>query len=41
MPEPHTGKARNQGTTENSHIGQCTHTLESTGGKVQNIQHGK
>ena len=22
-------KARNQGTTENSHIGHCTHTLES------------
>ena len=26
IPEQHTGKARNQGTTENSHIGHCTHT---------------
>ena len=30
IPEQHTGKARNQGPTENSHIGHCTHTLEST-----------
>jgi hypothetical protein len=41
IPEQHTGKARNQGTTENSHIGHCTHTSESTNVKVQNIQHGK
>jgi hypothetical protein len=30
-----TTKARNQGATENSHIGHCTHTLESTNVKVQ------
>jgi len=24
------GKARNQGTTENSHIGHCTHTRVGT-----------
>jgi hypothetical protein len=35
IPEPHTGKARNQGTTENSHTGHCTHTSESTDVKVQ------
>jgi hypothetical protein len=27
--EPHTGKARYQGTTENSYIGHSTHTAES------------
>ena len=37
IPEPHTQKAQNKGTTENSHIGHCTHTLESTIVKVQNI----
>jgi hypothetical protein len=26
IPEQRTGKARNQGTTENSHSGHCTHT---------------
>jgi hypothetical protein len=26
IPVQRTGKARNQGTTENSHIGHCTHT---------------
>jgi hypothetical protein len=30
-----TGKARNEGTTENSHIGHCTHTWESTNVKVK------
>jgi hypothetical protein len=35
IPEQRTGKARNQGTTENSHIGHCTHTAESTDVKVQ------
>jgi hypothetical protein len=25
IPEQHHGKARNQGTAENSHIGHCTH----------------
>jgi len=41
VPEEHTGKARNQGTTANSHTGQCTHTSESTDVMVQNIQQGK
>jgi hypothetical protein len=27
IPEQHNRKARNQKTTENSHIGHCTHTL--------------
>jgi hypothetical protein len=31
----HTRKTRSQGTTENSHIGHCTHTSESTDVKVQ------
>jgi hypothetical protein len=31
------GKARNHGTTENSHIGNCTRTSEITNVKVQNI----
>jgi hypothetical protein len=35
IPEQHSGKARNQGATENSHIGHCTHTAESTDVKVQ------
>jgi enoyl reductase-like protein len=35
IPEQHTGKARNQGTTQNSHIGRCTYTAESTNAKVQ------
>jgi hypothetical protein len=30
IPEQHTKNAQNQGTTENSHIGHCTHTAEST-----------
>jgi hypothetical protein len=29
------GKTWSQGTTENSHIGHCTHTAESTDVKVQ------
>ena len=33
--EQHTGKTRSQGTTENSHIRQCTHTAESTNVKLQ------
>jgi hypothetical protein len=37
--EQHTGKTWSQGTTENSHIGHCTHTSESTNVKVQQIQH--
>jgi uncharacterized protein YdaU (DUF1376 family) len=41
ISEQHTGKARNQGTTENSHIGQRTHNAESTNVKIQNNQHEK
>ena len=41
IAEQHIGKARNQGTTKNNHIGQFTHTSVSTNIKVQNIQHGK
>jgi hypothetical protein len=35
IPEQCTGNPRSQGTTENSHIGHCTHTLESVNVKVQ------
>jgi hypothetical protein len=35
IPELHKGEALNQGATENSHIGHCTHTSESTNVKVQ------
>jgi len=41
IPIKHTRKARHQGTTNNSHIVHCTHTLESTDVKVQNVYHGK
>ena len=34
-------KARNQGTSENSHIRHCIHTSESTKVRVQNIQRWK
>ena len=37
--EQHTRRTRSQGTTENSHIGHCTHTSESTNVKVQYNQH--
>jgi hypothetical protein len=37
VPEQRTRKAQNQGTTENSHIGHCTHTWESINIKVQYI----
>jgi len=37
VPEQHTGKARYQGTTENSHIGHCTHTAGSADVNAQNI----
>ena len=37
IPEQHAGKARNQGTTENGHFGQRTHTVGSTNLKVQKI----
>jgi hypothetical protein len=39
--ELHTGKARNQGTTDNSHTGHWALISESANVKVQNIQHGK
>jgi len=39
IPEQHSGKARNQRTTESSHIGHCTHTAESANVKVQNVFH--
>ena len=35
IPEQGTGKPRSQGATENSRIGHCTHTRESTNVKVQ------
>jgi hypothetical protein len=35
IPEQHTGRARNQGTRENSHIMHCTHTSESITVKAQ------
>jgi hypothetical protein len=35
ISEQHTGKAHNHRTAENSHIGHCTHTSESTNVKVQ------
>jgi hypothetical protein len=36
-PDQHTGKARNQKTTENSHIRHCMHPSESTNVKVQKM----
>ena len=33
--QQHTSKTKSQVTTENSHIGHCTHTSESTNVKVQ------
>jgi hypothetical protein len=33
-PEEHLGKARNQGTTENSRTGYCTYTSDRTTVKV-------
>jgi hypothetical protein len=35
LPELLIGNGRDQGTTENSHIGHCTHTSESTDVKVK------
>jgi len=37
IPEQCIRKACNQGTTKNSHIGHCIHTLERTNVHVQNI----
>jgi len=42
VPEQQIWRARNQVTTENSHIGHCTHTAESINVTVQNeILHAK
>jgi hypothetical protein len=41
VPDKHTWRAQHQGTTNNSHIVHCTHTLESTDVKVQNVYRGK
>jgi len=39
MSKQHTGKAKNQGTTENRHVGHCTHSLGSKGkGKAVPLQ---
>jgi hypothetical protein len=35
MHKQHTRKPLSEGTTENSHIGHCTHTSESANLKVQ------
>ena len=35
IPQQHNGKARNQGTTENSRTGHSTHTSENADVKVQ------
>jgi hypothetical protein len=35
IPEQRTGKPRNQGATENSRIGHCTHTADSANVKVR------
>jgi hypothetical protein len=40
IPEQHTGKALNQGATENSHLGHCTHTAEGDNVKLHNKFHG-
>jgi ribosomal protein L14E/L6E/L27E len=41
IPDQRSGKARHQGTTENSHAEHCAHTSESSNVKVQNVYHGK
>jgi len=41
IPEQHTGKAQNQGTAANSHIGRYTRISRSTNVKVQSIQNRK
>jgi hypothetical protein len=35
IPQQHTGKAQNEGSTENSHIGHCKLTLERTNVKYK------
>ena len=43
IPDQYTWTARQQGTTDNRHIGHCAHraTSENTNVKVQNVCHGK
>jgi len=41
ISQQHPEKALNQVTTEHSHTGHCTPTVECIDVKVQNIQHGK
>jgi len=41
IPEHHTGKARDLGTTKNNSIGHWTQTAGSANVKVQNIFHGR
>ena len=40
IPEQHTWEAH-QGTRENTHTGNCAHTVGSTNAEVQNNYHGK
>jgi hypothetical protein len=40
IPEQHIGKARNQRTTENNHIGHCRHTAERTNVKYKTLNTG-
>jgi hypothetical protein len=37
IPEQHAGKARDEGTTENGHVGHCARSVGSTNVKVQKI----
>jgi hypothetical protein len=41
IPQQHNKKARNEGTTKDSHIGHCTRIAESANVKVQNIFLGR
>ena len=40
IPEQHFGKARNQGTTENSHVGERRQTAERTNVKYKTLNTG-
>ena len=41
MPEQQTGRARNKGTIDNSHIWHVTHTAQNSDVKLQNVFHGR
>ena len=41
VPEQHIWNARQQGSTENSHIGNGAHTSKNANVKAQNVYHGK